>query len=258
MITNTQSGTNVHEIADGIYRINTPVAIPDGPGGFNFNQYLILDDAPLLFHTGPRRLFPLVREAVAALMPVEGLRYVAFSHVEADECGALNEWLAVAPRAEPVCSRIAAMVSVADLADRAPRALADGEVLTLGRHALRWFDAPHVPHGWDSGLMMETSTRTLLCGDLFTQGGSGAVPLTESDILEPSEAFRAPLDYFAHAPDTGAILEKLARERPTTLACMHGSAWRGDGAQLLRALAQRLSGAQASAAERCESLGLAA
>lgn len=258
MITNSQSGTNVHEIADGIYRINTPVAIPDGPGGFNFNQYLILDDAPLLFHTGPRRLFPLVREAVAALMPVEGLRYVAFSHVEADECGALNEWLAVAPRAEPVCSRIAAMVSIGDLADRAPRALANGEVLPLGHHALRWLDTPHVPHGWDCGLMMETATRTLLAGDLFTQGGSGAVALTESDILEPSEAFRAPLDYFAHAPDTGAILEKLARERPTTLACMHGSAWRGDGAQLLRALAQRLNGAHASAADRRESLGLAA
>lgn len=258
MITNSQSGTNVHEIADGIYRINTPVAIPDGPGGFNFNQYLILDDAPLLFHTGPRRLFPLVREAVAALMPVERLRYVAFSHVEADECGALNEWLAVAPRAEPVCSRIAALVSIGDLADRAPRALADGEVLPLGHHALRWLDTPHVPHGWDCGLMMETATRTLLAGDLFTQGGSGAVPLTESDILEPSEAFRAPLDYFAHAPDTGAILEKLARERPTTLACMHGSAWRGDGAQLLRALAQRLSGARAGAAERFEAAARAA
>ncbi|HXF44795.1 MAG TPA: MBL fold metallo-hydrolase [Burkholderiaceae bacterium] len=243
MITNAQSGTNVHEIAAGIYRINTPIDVPDGPGGFNFNQYLIVDDAPLLFHTGPRRLFAPVREAVAALMPVERLRYVAFSHVEADECGSLNQWLAAAPRAEPVCSRIAAMVSIGDIADRAPRALADGELLSLGRHALRWFDTPHVPHGWDSGLMMETSTRTLLCGDLFTQGGPGAVPLTESDILEPSEAFRAPLDYFAHAPDTGAILEKLARERPTTLACMHGSAWRGDGAQLLRALGERLSGA---------------
>jgi flavorubredoxin len=258
MITNTQSGTNVHEIADGIYRINTPVAIPDGPGGFNFNQYLIVDDAPLLFHTGPRRLFPRVREAVAALMPLERLRFVAFSHVEADECGALNEWLAVAAAAEPVCSRIAAMVSIADLADRAPRALADGEVLSLGRHALRWFDTPHVPHGWDAGLMMETSTRTLLCGDLFTQGGSGAVPLTESDILAPSEAFRAPLDYFAHAPDTGAILERLAKEAPTTLAVMHGSAWRGDGAQLLRALAKRLDGTRSATADRRHASPLAA
>ncbi len=247
MITNPQSRTNVHEIAEGIYRINTPIDIPDGPGGFNFNQYLIVDDEPLLFHTGPRRLFPFVRDAVARLMPVERLRHVAFSHVEADECGALNEWLAAAPRAQPVCSQIAAMVSINDLADRAPRALADGETLTLGRHVVRWFDTPHVPHGWDSGLMMEERTRTFLCGDLFTQGGAGEVALTEADILEPSEAFRAPLDYFAHAPATGAILERLAAERPTTLACMHGSAWRGDGARLLRALAQRLSRTPASA-----------
>ena len=240
MITNPQSGTNVHEIASGIYRINTPIPLPDG-SGFNFNQYLILDDAPLLFHTGPRRLFPLVREAVSRLMPVERLRYVGFSHFEADECGALNEWLEVAPRAEPICSQIAAMVSVNDVGDRPARALADGEVITLGRHSVRWFDTPHTPHGWDSGLMMESSTRTFFCGDLFTQGGSGETPLTESDILGPSEAFRAEMDYYAHAPATAAILERLARERPTTLACMHGSAWRGDGEALLRALAESLS-----------------
>ncbi len=143
-------------------------------------------------------------------------------------------------------------------ADRAPRALADGQVLSLERHALRWFDTPHVPHGWDAGLMMEISTRTLLAGDLFTQGGSGAVPLIESDILEPSEAFGAPLDYFAHAPDTGAVLERLAREQPTTLACMRGSAWRGDGAALLRALARQLQAAHASATERHDRVGLAA
>jgi flavorubredoxin len=240
MITNTQSGTNIHEIADVIYRINTPVATPDG-FRFNFNQYLIDDEAPLLFHTGPRRMFPLVREAVGRLIPVERLRYVGFSHFEADECGALNEWLSAAPQAEPVCGRIAAMVSVNDVADRAARALADGETLALGSHAVRWFDTPHTPHGWDCGLMIETSTRSFLCGDLFTQGGSGEIPLTESDILGPSEEFRAPMDYYAHAPDTVAILERLARERPATLACMHGSAFRGDGAALLRALAERLA-----------------
>lgn len=239
MITNLESGTNIHEIADGIYRINTPVRMADG-SAFNFNQYLIEDDAPLLFHTGPRRMFALVREAVARVLPVSRLRHVGFSHFEADECGALNEWLAAAPRAEPVCGRIAAMVSTNDIADRPARALADGEILSLGRHAVRWFDTPHTPHGWDSGLMMEDATRTLLCGDLFTQGGTGAMPLTESDILEPSEAFRAPMDYYAHAPETAKILERLARERPTTLACMHGSAYRGDGAALLRALADRL------------------
>ena len=240
MITNPQSGTNVHEIADGIYRINTPVTLPGGVGQFNFNQYLVRDDAPLLFHAGPRRMFPLVREAVASVLPVERLRYVGFSHFEADECGALNDWLAAAPAAEPLCGSIAAMVSVGDVADRPPRALADGETLVLGHHRLRWFDTPHMPHGWDCGLMIDDATRTFFCGDLFTQGGSGETPLTESDILGPSEAFRAPLDYFAHAPATRALLERLAQEAPTTLACMHGSAWRGDGAALLRALATAL------------------
>ena len=234
------SGTRVHEIADGIYRINSPVAIPGGPGQFNFNQYLIADDQPLLFHTGPRRLFTHVREAVATIMPLEQLRFVAFSHFEADECGALNEWLRVAPRSEPVCGRIAAMVSVNDVADRPPRALADGEALELGRHRLRWLDTPHIPHAWECGLMMEETTRTFLCGDLFTQGGAGEVPLTEADILEPSEAFRQPLDYYSHTLDTSLMLERLANLRPATLACMHGSAYRGDGAALLRALASRL------------------
>ena len=240
MISNTQSGTNIHEIADGIYRINTPVTLP-GAGQFNFNQYLIVDDAPFLFHTGPRRMFALVREAVGLVLPVERLKYVGFSHFEADECGALNEWLAAAPQAVPVCGQIGAMVSVNDIADRPARGLADGEVLELGRHSLRWFDTPHMPHGWDCGLMTEITTRTFLCGDLFTQGGAGETPLVESDILGPSEAFRAPMDYYSHAPRTTAILERLAQERPTTLACMHGSAWRGDGAALLRALAGRLT-----------------
>ncbi len=240
MITNSQSGTNVHEISDGIYRINTPLAIPGG-AAFSFNQYLLADDAPLLFHTGPRRLFPLVSEAVGRVLPVERLRYVALSHFEADECGSLNEWLAAAPEAQPLCSRIAAMVSISDIADRPPRALADGEVLALGRLEVRWFDTPHTPHGWDCGLMMETSTRTFLCGDLFTQGGAGEKALVETDILGPSEEFRAPMDYFAHAPDTAAILGRLAGERPRTLACMHGSAWRGDGAALLTALSERLA-----------------
>jgi flavorubredoxin len=242
MITNAASGTNLHEIAPGIYRINTPIDIPGGPGGFNFNQYLVADDEPLLFHTGPRRMFPLVAEAIGKVLPLEKLRYVAFSHVEADECGSLNELLAAAPRAVPVASQVAVMVSLNDLADRAPRALADGEVLRLGRHSLKWLDAPHVPHGWENGFMMELETKTMLCGDLFTQGGKGEVALTESDILGPSEAFRAPMDYFAHSPQTAATLERLARENPATLACMHGSAWRGDGASLIRALSRTLVG----------------
>jgi len=239
MITNATAGTNLHEIAPGIFRINTPVAIPNGQ--FNFNQYLIADEAALVFHTGPRKLFPLVSEAIAKVMPLEQLRYVAFSHYEADECGALNDFLAAAPRAEPVCSRVAAMVSVNDGAMRPARALADGEVLSLGRHRLRWHDTPHVPHGWECGYLMELETKTLLCGDLFTQPGSGATPLTDGDILGPSEAMRARMDYWAHSPNTAEALERLAREAPTTLACMHGSAWRGDGAALLRALVKAVA-----------------
>jgi flavorubredoxin len=237
--TNAQSGTNVHEIADGIYRINTPVALPDGQG-FSFNQYLIVDDEPLLFHTGLRGMFPLVREAVASVMPVERLRHVAFSHVEADECGALNRWLAAAPASAPLCGRVAAMVSIGDLADRPPRALADGETLSLGRHTVRWSDAPHLPHAWECGYLMDETTRTLLCGDLLTQGGAGDPPLTEADVLGPSEAFRLQMDYFSHTKNARAMLERLAGAAPRTLACMHGSAWQGDGATLLRALADSL------------------
>ena len=241
MITNPSSGTNVHEIAAGIYRINTPVVLPDGAGAFNFNQYLIVDDEPLVFHTGPRRMFPLVSEAIARVVALDRLRYIAFSHVEADECGSLNDFLAAAPDAVPVCSRVAAMVSVNDIADRAARPLADGELLQLGQHEVRWYDTPHLPHAWECGLLMETHTGTFFCGDLFTQGGTGETPITEADILGPSEAFRGQMDYYAHCPDTTAMLERFARERPRVLACMHGSAWRGDAAALLRNLAQSLS-----------------
>ncbi len=236
MITNAQSGTNIQEVADGIYRINTPVSIPGG-SPFNFNQYLVVDDQPLLFHMGQKQLFPLVREAIDRVMPVQNLRYLAFSHFEADECGALNSFLETAPEAEALCSRVSAMVAINDFAIRAPRVIQDGESLELGRRTMRWFDTPHLPHGWDSGLMMDMTTQTLFCGDLFTQGGAGEVALTTADILGPSEAFRAPTDYYAHAPDTARMIERLAGQHPTTLACMHGSAWSGDGASLLRELA---------------------
>jgi flavorubredoxin len=239
-ITNKQSGTNIHEVADGIYRINTPVVI-EGAGGFSFNQYLLVDEDPLLFHTGLRKMFPLVREAVASVLPVERLRYVACSHVEADECGSLNEWLAAAPHSSPLCGTIAALVSINDLADRPARALADGEMLSIGTHSLRWFDTPHLPHAWECGFLMEERTKTLLCGDLFTQSGAQTPPLTESDILGPSEAFRHQMDYFSHTRNARDMLERLASTEPATLACMHGSAWRGDGARLLRALADALT-----------------
>jgi flavorubredoxin len=246
MITNTQSGTNINEIADGIYRINTPIQLP--VGAFNYNQYLIVDDNSMLFHTGPRRLFPLVQEAIAGILPLERLKYLGFSHFEADECGSLNEFLAVAPESVPVCSQVAAMVSVNDVADRAAKAMGDGEILDLGKHALRWFDTPHLPHAWECGLMFDDTTRTLLCSDLFTQGGEGKTALVESDILGPSEAFRGAMDYYAHAPNTSEMLERLARESPVTLACMHGSAWRGDGAALLRELARSVETHQLQAA----------
>jgi flavorubredoxin len=240
-VTNSTYGTNVHEIADGIFRINTPIAIP-GAGSFSFNQYLIVDDEPLLFHTGPRRMFPLVREAVDSILPADKLKYISFSHFEADECGSLNEWLAVAPESVPLCSTIGAMVSVNDIADRPAIALADGETISLGKHTMRWYETPHMPHGWDCGLIMDEATSTLFCGDLFTQGGGAELPaVTESDILGPSEEFRKPLDYFSHTPDVRPLIEKMAAATPKTLACMHGSAWRGDGAALLRALADELA-----------------
>jgi flavorubredoxin len=238
-ITNKQSGTNIHEVADGIYRINTPVFYAGGIGAFSFNQYLIVDDEPLLFHTGLRKIFPQVREAVASILPVERLRYIALSHVEADECGSLNEWLALAPHSMPLCGNVAALISILDLADRPPRTLADGETLLLGNHTVRWFDTPHLPHAWDCGLLMEERTRTLLCSDLFTQKGEGQPAITESDILGPSEAFRKEIDYFSHTRNARTMLERLAAAEPTTLACMHGSAWHGDGGNLLRALATK-------------------
>jgi flavorubredoxin len=239
-ITNPASGTRIDEIAEGIFRIHTPIPPSVIPGGFSFNQYLLLDDQPLLFHTGLRKLFPLVREAVASVLAPERLRYLAFSHYEADECGALNEWLATAPAASPLCGRIAAMVSVNDVADRPPRALDDDEEVPLGRHVVRWLDTPHLPHAWECGFLFESTTRTLLCGDLFTQGGAEHEPITEADILGPSEAMRRELDYFSHTRHARVLLDKLAGTGPTTLACMHGSAWRGDGAALLRALADEL------------------
>ncbi|MCB2005223.1 MAG: MBL fold metallo-hydrolase [Rhodoferax sp.] len=236
MLTNRETGTNIQEIAHGIYRINTPVELPGGPG-FSFNQYLIVDEQPLLFHTGPRKLFAPISQAIAAVMPVEKLRYVGLSHFEADECGSLNDFLALAPQASPLCGTIAAMVSVDDVAARPATALADGERLVLGSHTMQWFDTPHVPHGWECGMVMDVSTGTFFCGDLFTQPGSGEVALTRDDILGPSEAFRGAMDYYAHGKDTGAILARLAAAQPTTLACMHGSAWSGDGGALLRQLA---------------------
>lgn len=240
-ITNSESGTQIDEISRGIYRISTPVRPgPQMPPGFSFNQFLIAAEQPLLFHAGPRKLFPLVREAVRAVLPPESLRYIGFSHNEADESGALAEWLELAPRAQALCSRVGAMVFASDVGDRPVQAMADGERLDLGGHEITWLDTPHVPHGWDCGFIGELSTRTLLCGDLFTQGGDTNPPLTERDILGPSEAMRALFEYFSLSPTTTASLERLAAFEPRVLACMHGSAYAGDGRALLLELAKAL------------------
>jgi flavorubredoxin len=238
MITNQQSGTNIVEVAADIYRVNTPIT--NVQGGFSFNQYLIVDENPLLFHTGPRRLFPVVAEAVGKVLPAGRLRYIALSHVEANECGSLNEWLTAAPGSVPVCGAIAALVSISDLADRPPRPLAAGERLELGKHTVQWFETPHLPHAWDCGFLADIQTRTLFCGDLFTQPGPGDPAVATSDILGPSEEFRRALDYYSHTCNGSALLAKLAAFKPTTLACMHGSAWTGDGAALLTDLAASL------------------
>jgi flavorubredoxin len=195
---------------------------------------------PLLYHTGLRQMFPLTRQAVAHVMPVEKLRFVAFSHVEADECGALNEFLAAAPNSEPLCGDIAALVSIGDLADRPPRAMADGEIVDLGRHKVTWIATPHLPHAWECGHLFEQTTKTLFCGDLFTQPGAEHPVITEQDILGPSEEMRHALDYYSHTRNGAALIEKLAVLAPARLACMHGAAWQGDGAALLRALGGRL------------------
>jgi flavorubredoxin len=228
--------TDIHEIGDGIYRIHTPFT--ELPGGFSFNQYLIVDDEPLLFHTGGKGLFPMVRAAIERVMPIEKLRWVGFSHVESDECGALNDVLAAAPHATGVASVVGAMIGIGDSAIRPVRGLRDGEVLTTGKRKLTWLDTPHLPHGWECGFLFEATTRTLFCGDLFTQPGAVHQPLVESDILGPAEAFRAQMDYFSHTTSTPALVEKLAATSPRTLACMHGSAWTGDGSKLLRALGE--------------------
>lgn len=238
-ITNTQSETRIDEIEAGIYRIHTPLRA--ATGGFSFNQYLVVDDEPLVFHTGPRGLFPVVSEAIATVLPLEQLRWIAFSHVEADEMGALNYFLAAAPQAQPLCSTIAAMVSITDLADRAPRAMQDGETMSIGRRTIRWLDTPHLPHGWETGYLFDENTRTLFCGDLFTQPGADHPPVTEEDILGPSEAFRLALDYYSHTTRVRPLMEKLAATAPQTLACMHGAAWRGNGGNALRELATALA-----------------
>jgi flavorubredoxin len=231
----------IDEIADGIYRISSALPPEAMPGGFTVNQFLIVDEEPLLYHTGLRRIFFDVKAAIERVLPVAKLRHVAFSHYEADECATLNAFLGVAKKAAPLCSEIAKMASVDDTAERPARALKDGEELALGKKRVRWLSTPHLPHAWECGHLFETTTRTLFCGDLFTQLGDKHEPVTEKDILEPSEKAREAFDYYAGPRNQHALFEKLARTEPTTLACMHGASWRGDGAKLLLELDRRLA-----------------
>lgn len=226
----------IDEIADGIYRISTHVAEIAPPAGFSFNQFLVVGDEPLLFHTGHRGMFPLVADAVARVVPVESLRWITFGHVEADECGSMNTWLAAAPRSQVAHGALGCMVSLDDMCDRPPRPLADGEVMDLGGKRVRHIDTPHVPHGWEARVLYEETTGTLLCGDLFTNVGGGPA-LTTDDVVEQAMAAEALFHASCLAPHTAATLRSLGDLEPRTLAIMHGSSFQGDGRQALHDLA---------------------
>ncbi len=232
--------TRTDEIADGVFRIST--FVPEiGPTGFTFNQFLLRANEPLLFHTGPRRMFPLVSSAVARVVPIASLRWIAFGHVESDECGSMNEWLAAAPRAEVAHGATGVMVSLNDLADRPPRALADGEVLDLGGKRVRHIDTPHVPHCWEARVLYDETTKTLLCGDLFTHLGNGPA-LTKEDVVGPAREAEALFHASAITPATAPTIRALAKLSPERLALMHGSAFEGDCAKALRELADAYEG----------------
>lgn len=231
--------TGTHEIAPDIFRFSTfvPEVTPDG---FTFNQFLIRADEPMLFHCGPRAMFPLVSEAVGHVIDLGRLRWISFGHVESDECGSMNAWLAAAPHAQVAHGQIACDVSLNDLADRAPRVLADEEVIDLGGKRVRFLFTPHVPHGWEAGVFMEETSSTLLCGDLLTHAGNG-LPIIESDVVGAALATEQMFHAMSMAPNTGPTLNRLAALRPRTLAIMHGSSFSGDGAKALTELAAGLA-----------------
>ena len=246
MTANKQTGTQVDEVAAGIYRICTPLDVI--PGGFTVNSYLIADDEPMLFHTGYRKIFPGTLEAVRKVLPPEKLRWIGGSHFEADEYGALNEFLIAAPGATPFGSEVGVLTSLNDYGSRPARGFADGGEFSIGSRKMKWLYTPHVPHGWDCGILFDVSTKTLLCGDLFTQPGANMPAVRESEVLTASEAMRGMMDYYAHAKSTSAMLERLASLQPAMLACQHGSAYRGDGAALLRELSATIERGNAKVA----------
>jgi flavorubredoxin len=228
--------TSVHEIADGIHRLST--CVPEvAPGGLTFNQYLIDADEPMLFHLGPRRMFPLVAEAVARVLPVPRLRWLGFGHVESDECGAMNAWLGAAPAAEVVFNELGCMVSLEDMADRPPRPMADDGVQELGGHRVRVLRTPHVPHGWEAQVLFDETTATLFCGDLFTQLGDGPAIVHDADLTGPALVAEDLFGATGITASTAPTLRRLADLEPRTLALMHGPAFVGDCAGALRDLA---------------------
>lgn len=228
--------TKVAQIADGIYRLSTFVPDIAQPAGFTFNQFLIVADEPLLFHCGPRRMFALVSAAVSTIIPVEKLRWISFGHVEADECGAMNQWLEAAPEAEVLFNPLGCMVSLNDLADRPPRPVSDDEVLELGGKRVRIIATPHVPHGWEAQVLYEENTRTLFCGDLFAHVGNGPA-LIETDIVSVAVAGENLFHSTSIGPATAATIRRLADLEPQRLALMHGSSFEGDAADQLKRLA---------------------
>jgi flavorubredoxin len=230
--------TQIDEISAGLFRFSTFVPHIAPPAGFTFNQFLVMGQEPLLFHLGHRKTFPLTAAAVARVLPLEKLRWLSFGHVEADECGAMNDWLAAAPNAEIVHGMIGAHVSIDDLADRPAHTIADDEVLDIGDRRLRFIATPHVPHGWEAGVFFEETTSTLLGGDLFSHPGNGPA-ITESDIVGPAMEAEEMFGFSSLSPTTGATLRKLAALQPAALAVMHGSSFRGDGGAALRDLADR-------------------
>jgi len=243
--------TRIDEIAPGIYRLSTHVAEVAPPAGFGFNQFVVMGDEPLLFHCGMRGLFPSVSRALARLMPIERLRWIAFGHLEADESGAMNAWLAAAPRSQVAHGALGCAVSVADLADRPPRPLVDDERIDLGGKVVRYLATPHVPHGWDAGVMVEETTGTLLCGDLFTRVGSGPA-ITTDDIVAPAIETEEMFESTVLSPLAAPTLRRLAALAPARLATMHGSSFEGDAGRALEELAgyydRRLRAALAPAA----------
>lgn len=237
----------VDEIADGIFRIST--WIPDvSPEGFTFNQFLVRGEDSLLFHTGMRGLFPLVSEAVATLIPVESLRWITFGHVEADECGAMNMWLAAAPGSQVAHGALGVDVSLNDLCDRPPVALEDGQVIDLGGKRLRQIPTPHVPHGWDAQVLFEETTGTLLCGDLFSHVGAPPA-VTTGDVVDPAIAAEQMFHSSSLSPQTATTLRSLGDLEPTTLAIMHGSSYQGDGRKAFYELATAYESLAAAAAQ---------